>query len=149
MCKEILYKAKYKGWRELPKEKWWVEGFIWGAIGGTFIIPGGFGICYDYKTGVMTAKAIEVDPKTLCQYTGKTDTTGRKIFENDIVGFEDCASTENGYSEHSCAGQVGWDDEELSYYVTNRLSAESWEVLQECTVLGNIFDDPELLTEYL
>lgn len=24
--REILFKAKRKNWRELPKEEWWVEG---------------------------------------------------------------------------------------------------------------------------
>lgn len=26
MSREILFKAKRKNWRELPKEEWWVEG---------------------------------------------------------------------------------------------------------------------------
>lgn len=25
--REILFKAKRKNWRELPKEEWWVEGY--------------------------------------------------------------------------------------------------------------------------
>ena len=34
----------------------------------------------------------------------------------------------------------------MSFQVTNRLSAESWEVLGgECKVLGNAIDNPELL----
>ena len=38
-----------------------------------------------------------------------------------------------------------WDDETLSFQVTERLSAESYEVLDGCKVIGNIFDNPELL----
>ena len=26
MSREILFKAKRKNWRELPKEEWWIEG---------------------------------------------------------------------------------------------------------------------------
>lgn len=92
--------------------------------------------------------AYEVDPKTLCQFTGKTDETGKKIYEKDIVGFIDLTSTESGYSEHSCVGQVLWDEEECCFHVTDRLSAESWEVLNECKVTGNVFDDKELLEEF-
>lgn len=44
-----------------------------------------------------------------------------------------------------CIGKVVWDDETISFQVTNRLSAESYEVLDECSVIGNIFDNPELL----
>ena len=87
----------------------------------------------------------EIDPKTLCQYTGKTDETGKKIYDKDIVGFIDLTSTESGYSEHSCVGEVVWGKEECCFHVTNRLSAESWEVLDECKVVGNVFDNPELL----
>jgi uncharacterized phage protein (TIGR01671 family) len=88
-----------------------------------------------------------VDPKTVCQYTGYKDDTGKRIFEGDIVGFEDMTSTESGYSEMSCCGQVGYDEEEACFYVTDRLSAESWEVLGECHIIGNIFDNPELIGE--
>lgn len=45
-------------------------------------------------------------------------------------------------------GKVVWDDETISFQVTNRLSAESYEVLgDECSVIGNVFDNPELLEE--
>ena len=89
----------------------------------------------------------EIDPDTLCQYTGKTDEQGTKIFENDIIGFIDLYSTESGYSESSCLGEVVWSEEECCFHVTNRLSAESWEVLDECKVVGNVFDNKELMDE--
>lgn len=63
----------------------------------------------------------------------------------DIVAYIDTYSTENGYAESDCVGEVVWDDEECCFHVTGRLSAESWEILQECDVIGNIFDNPELL----
>lgn len=87
----------------------------------------------------------EVDPETICQSTGITDKNGREIWENDIVIFTDVYSTESGYAETDCTGQVKWSKEEACFCVTERLSAESWEVLQECDVIGNIFDNPELL----
>ena len=64
----------------------------------------------------------EIDPSTICQY-----------------------STESGLAESDCNGQVVWDDETISFQVTNRLSAESYEVLDECSIIGNIFDNKELL----
>ena len=86
-----------------------------------------------------------VDPSTICQRTGLKDKNGKLIWENDIVGFWDAYSTENGHAEMDCIGRVVWDDETISFQVTNRLSAESYEVLDECSVIGNIFDNPELL----
>ena len=83
--------------------------------------------------------------KTICQCTGLKDKNGKLIWENDIVGFWDAYSTENGHAEMDCIGKVVWDDETISFQVTNRLSAESYEVLDECSVFGNIFDNPELL----
>lgn len=90
----------------------------------------------------------EVDPETICQCTGVKDKNGNLIWENDIVAYWDSYSTESGLAEADCIGKVVWDDETISFQVTNRLSAESYEVLgDECSVIGNVFDDPELLEE--
>ena len=85
------------------------------------------------------------DESTICQCTGLKDKNGKLIWENDVVGFWDTYSTENGQAEMDCIGKVVWDDETISFQVTNRLSSESYEVLDECSVIGNIFDNKELL----
>ena len=87
----------------------------------------------------------EVDPSTVCQCTGLKDKHGKLIWENSIVAYWDTYSTENGQSEAACIGKVVWDTETISFQVTNRLSAESYEVLDECSVIGNTFDNPGLL----
>ena len=90
--------------------------------------------------------SIEVDSSTICQCTGLKDKNGKLIWENDIVSYWDSYSTENGLAEADCIGKVVWDDETISFQVTNRLSAESWEVLDdECSVVGNAIDNKELL----
>ena len=94
---------------------------------------------------LLNVCAYEVDPSTICQCTGKTDIEKNLIFEHDVVSFLDATSTEYGYSEHWQAGEVLWDDETASFQVTERLSAESYEVLEDCKVLGNTIDNPELL----
>ena len=96
----------------------------------------------DIKENVMAS--ID-DESTICQCTGLKDKNGKMIWENDVVGFWDAYSTENGHAEMDCIGKVVWDDETISFQVTNRLSAESYEVLDECSVIGNIFDNQELL----
>lgn len=91
-------------------------------------------------------RSYEVDPATICQCTGRTDRDEILIFEHDVIAYLDTYSTESGYAEADCVGEVVWDKETLSFQVTNRLSAESWEVLDgECKVLGNTIDNPELL----
>ena len=98
----------------------------------------------DIKENVM---AYIDEESTICQCTGLKDKNGKLIWENDVVGFWDTYSTENGQAEMDCIGKVVWDDETISFQVTNRLSAESYEVLDECSVICNIFDNPELMNE--
>ena len=106
-----------------------------------------------HKTGKVFVKPLngsaistcEVDKDTICQCTGLKDKNGNLIWENDVVGFWDTYSTENGQAEMDCIGKVVWDDETISFQVTNRLSSDSYEVIDECSVIGNIFDNPELL----
>lgn len=87
-----------------------------------------------------------VDASTICRCTGRADRDKKLIYEHDVVAYLDTYSTEGGYAEADCIGEVVWDEETLSFQVTNRLSAESWEVIDgECKVLGNTFDNPELL----
>ena len=102
-------------------------------------------IQYSTGTCITTDNAPRLDSSTICQCTGLKDTDGKLILENDVVAYWDTYSTESGYAEADCIGKVVWDDETISFQVTNRLSAESYEVLDECSVIGNKFDNPELL----
>lgn len=112
----------------------WIEGYL-------YCTPKGAYISSKYED------LIEVDGDTICQCTGLKDKNGKLIWENDIVAYWDTYSTESGLAEADCIGKVVWDDETISFQVTNRLSAESYEVLDECSVIGNVFDNPELLEE--
>lgn len=134
MNDRFLYRAKRTDNGE------WVEGYLVKKHGLFFI----YSIINSDTCGQSN---YEVDESTICKCTGRRDEDRKLIFEHDIVGFLDCTSTESGYSERGCVGEVLWDDETLSFQVTGRLSAESYEVLggTDCKVLGNIFDNPELL----
>ena len=138
MSREILFKAKRKNWRELSQEEWWVEGnFITDEkddqkayIGYLFGVVDG--VVEDFDT-------VEINPETLCQYTGLTDKNGKRIWENDIVEHE--ISSVLGAVEWYAEDYVGWwvNDE---YLGKQQFTDEMWD---ECVVIGNIFDNPELL----
>ena len=131
MNDRYLFKAKHS----LNSKKW--------HIGNLVEEPDGLYL-RDNKNNIMVYIQ---DPSTICQCTGLNDKNGKLIWENDVVGFWDAYSTENGQAEMDCIGKVVWDDETISFQVTNRLSAESYEVLDECSVIGNIFDNTELMNE--
>ena len=131
MNDRYLYRAKRTDNGE------WISGYLYGIWERKYILWGMINDVPDMK---------EVDPSTICQCTGLKDKNGKLIWENDIVAYWDSYSTESGLAEADCIGKVVWDDETISFQVTNRLSAESYEVLDdECSVIGNVFDNPELL----
>ena len=90
---------------------------------------------------------VPLDKVELMQYTGFNDIEDNAIYKGDIVSFLDTYSTDNGYAESLCIGEVVWDDETASFQVTERLSAESYEVFSDCKVIGNIYENYELLNQ--
>lgn len=142
MNDRCLYRAKRMDNGE------WVEGFYFTDNKRHYIITK---IIDDNNAiyGHMAAfEVFVVNPSTICQCTGLRDRNGKLIWENDILGFLDVLQYDNGYSEHYCIGRVIWDEETISFQVTERLFCESYEVLDgDCEVVGNIFDNPELLEE--
>ena len=80
----------------------------------------------------------EIYTGTLGQYTGLTDKNGKKIFEGDIVKLASVLST-GVVTYHLYKFMVDDIDDGMQNY-----SSDMWE---ECKVIGNIFDNPELLKE--
>lgn len=95
----------------------------------------------------------EIGPATICQCTGLKDKNGELIFENDIVKdlFGDaCAPIKYG-SYQSCFDST--KTEHVGFYVdwsgkyTKRYRKDLgyWINMVNAEVIGNIFDNPELL----
>ena len=146
----LLFKAK----REDNNE--WVEGYYWTNLVHNHFIR----VAKDNKEK-FAIEDFEILPETLCQYTGMTDYKGTRIFENDIIEFEDLG--EDGYEykegfEYTNRAVVEWDK---MMYTLNKFQYSGNSGVQEllfnneneeihCTftgskVIGNVFDNPELL----
>lgn len=87
----------------------------------------------------------EVAPETVCQYTGLTDKNGRKIFEGDIVRRTDLHNAKEPsigfieYDAENTAFLIHWMD------IQNYSATFPWK--DRIEVIGNIFDNPELIGE--
>ena len=130
--RNIIFKAK-----TLQGE--WVEGYYtklkWCNNIIHVVIPEGAEI----DSGNSLCEAHDINPETLCQYTGLTDKNGNRIWENDIVKHDisDTIGTVRWYQED----YAGWcvDDVVID---EQQFTDEMW---SECEIVGNIFDNPELL----
>lgn len=101
----------------------------------------------DYVTGIIPDYAsalykIDIEPETVCFFTGVTDILNQKIFTNDI-----CDVT---YDGHIFRYLVIWDPDEQDFKLTNgkkdyQNNFQYLSCFDEIKIKGNRFDNPELL----
>lgn len=91
---------------------------------------------------------VEIDPETLCQYTGMVDKNGNRIWENDIVK---CNKRKDGFEFYKVLWRKYYADfgvEPLEFGIQYPIGlGENEQDIKGCNyeVIGNIFDNPELL----
>lgn len=129
--REILFKAKRIDNGE------WVEGCYVTSDGKSFI-------CMDIVEHycVIALRWFEIDPETICQFTGLCDKNGNKIWENDIIQYDTVAAVAK-FGEYGNGGLGFYVDfpEETNY----RKDFSYWS--KKVVVIGNAVDDRNLLQE--
>lgn len=134
--REILFKAKsvYDGE--------WVEGYY---LRDQYHIGGKDIIFYRKDSDWFTVYTDRIDIETLCQFTGLTDKNGNKIWENDIL----MAHLDEFYPEDTTCETVEWGFAGFVVHEANSTDREYLDKfdLENFEVVGNIFDNKELLQE--
>lgn len=150
--REILFKAK-----RLDNGKW-VEGYYIYHIKRTPCVIGDWVKPEDEQHVIMRdgfsdwnmprdTVYYDIDPSTLCEFTGLRDKNGKRIWEGDIITFGHgitwaigfqlnafVAMNEQGEVQFALFEQYGCDYHEHKAVAPNYIE-----------VIGNIYDNPELI----
>lgn len=140
MSREIWFRAK-----RTDNGKW---------IYGDLLTPSEFVYLFEISERKGNGLRFEINPNTIGQWTGLRDWNGWEIFEGDILG--EWAENEKG---EECLGYIGvvtyWE-REGRYVLTDKnghcndwtledeAKPENWDKL---LIIGNIYDNPELLED--
>lgn len=162
--REILFKAKRIDNGE------WVEGYYYKISETTYCfkedyernpVPEHHYILQERMTDWGLPNQIiqiEVDPETLCQFTGLCDKSGKKIWEGDIISYQrdndDCPFPNKDTKKRF--GKVFYQGFRSTFAIgmgrngSRSINDDLWKYVQNgnrVEVIGNIFDNPELLQE--
>lgn len=166
MNREILFRAKAinrdpdREYRTNYKNGDWVYGLV------TTMYDDRFPNLPAEMKNADGVNGIDVDYKTIGEYTGLTDKNGTKIFEGDIISkdfYTDHKQTKskrfNGVVEYKvrCGKGFGADGEDFKSWAAEwsvkfdfgnyeqKYRSYSWGLFFDCEVIGNIYDNPELI----
>lgn len=138
--REILFRARTISEDEYMDSGEWVEGFYTCFNGDEYRIYTGYS---ETDCGDHYPDWFNVLPETVGQFTGLTDKNGKKIFEGDIVQY---------YGTYPLEVYIEKGHTKIRWYDT--ISASKYDKLffsidregyGECEIIGNIYDNPELL----
>lgn len=133
--REILFRGKAKTIRRGE----WIEG----SLVNTYDWYTREQHCFIVDDDYEDHDEWEVDPETVGQYTGLNDSTGKMIFEGDIVQYKNSIEQAKGLVEfEGCRFYFKWID------ITEPNGAlYFFQCEKELEIIGNRFDNPELLVK--
>lgn len=127
--REILFKAK-----RIDNGKW-IEGYYQKR----------YGMCGEIEHYIFWTQSYtiweyaEVDPETLCQYTGLKDKDGNRIWENDIVEVKKKSFAIILWDEIKATFVIRKNGWLYDHFFSEGIDPE------DANVCGNYFDNQELL----
>lgn len=153
--RENLFKAKRKDNGE------WIEGSLIDLdidSGYCYIVPAFKNASTLPINWLIADRMILVDPETLCRFTGLYDKSGKKIWEGDIISYQrdndDCPFPNKDTKKRF--GKVFYQGFRSTFAIgmgrneSRSINDDLWKYVQNgnrVEVIGNIFDNPELLQE--
>ena len=123
-----MREIKFRG-KSLDSGKW-IYGYVVGTPTNIYIIPSGF-------DGSMDHCAVEVDSNTIGEWTALKDKNGKEIYEGDIV-------LNNGSTSQMA-------EQEIVKFIDGGMypfALLAWECTIDpeiCEIIGNIYENPELV----
>lgn len=136
--REILFKGKRIDNGE------WIEGYYCKRKTGHY---DNVGFHDEYKDCIIVEFSdggitwYDVDPSTICRYIGESDKNDQPIWENDIVE----GSWWDGGKKYKHIGIVTYLGSSYKVVGVNEFSGYHDELNGSYEVIGNVFDNPELL----
>nr|DAX20108.1 MAG TPA: YopX protein [Caudoviricetes sp.] len=122
-----MREIKFRGWN--GKNKKWIYGYYFVNRGEHFISPD------EVVNPLVSYEDFLVDKDSVGQYTGVKDKNGKEVYDGDIV------------SSGATTGVVVYDCEQAGFVVQKEKTIElRFYSLLGIEVIGNVHDNPELLT---
>ena len=128
MNKEIKFRGK-----RIDKNEW-----LYGdLVENRFILDGyceDYDIYFDVKEGIIDGRLLEVNPKTIGQYTGLKDKNGVEVYEGDKVMFD------YEWTKPDEIGVITWNKDTASFQIKGHIPSSSMKHLDRMKVIGNVWD---------
>lgn len=129
MNREIKFRGK-----RIDKNEW-----LYGdLVENRFILDGyceDYDIYFDVKEGIIDGRLLEVNPKTIGQYTGLKDKNGVEVYEGDKVMFD------YEWTKPDEIGVITWNKDTASFQIKGHIPSSSMKHLDRMKVIGNIYEN--------